>query len=365
MVASSENDPDNEPNIAPQLPCSPRSFAKAHLDRLRSESDALHAEVEELSQNFNNLCDEPESLRALRVQFDVLCTEVHHLEQVFHNAAGDDDYQQVIWDAVQRALRKRYLAEVASLRAAACFSGQKYAVASVDSVHERRGRSRSSLKSSDNTSSTETPNLSSSEESDSHCGQIFGPPPLIIHSIPPFSSSEESDSHRSGESSCIENSYVETPPQPIAVPQPKWISPATYPSFDNIMPSPVCPDLRTPSKMFLEGNIFIEPQQIDSSGEGGHCTRLADDDIVMVPDDQRNVIEASCLNLSLDDWFDPDFRQMHHGPSRAENEVQTVMEADVQTALEVLGFRRSKDDEEPEVLKPEPLLPVLLPLSFW
>jgi hypothetical protein len=138
---------------------------------------------------------------------------------------------------------------------------------------------------------------------------------------------------------------MEEPPKPMAVPPPKWApSPSAYPFLDDVMPSPVCPNLGMPPKLSpldQEGRRVSELEQLDSSAESGHY--------------QSGITEASCLSMSIEDWFDPEFRQVRNQssfenvPNMKANkygEVQTAMEEDVQMALEVLGFRRAKEDED-------------------
>merc|ERR1719316_2426535 len=153
----------------------------------------------------------------------------------------------------------------------------------------------------------------------------------------------------------MENSYIiETvaPPKPVAVPSPKWLPPVTVPGhayyqqeysaapFDQSyleMPSPICPDLRTPRKL---------PLPIEYRTATVHADEL----------DQHDIRDASCLSMSIEDWLDPELRQMPRQPSQDQvkkkrsifgDDIEiTAMEEDVQAALEVLGFRRCKGDEE-------------------
>jgi len=378
MVAACNDVTDSDP----QFPCSPRSFAKAHLDSLLRESAALNKDVLEFSQDFDSQADEPESLRALRSQSSILSAEVQNLERVFQNATSDS-CKQAIWDAVQRALRKRHLAELVSLRAAASFSER---VGTLPELDHRARRKHTSSKSSDNASSTEMP-LTSMDSDDaytscsSHAHTIEqdsdDASPTLSNAtrsdVPCRTSidhqqessvessaacSDALDSHRSSQPVSMENSYIiETvaPPKPMAVPSPKFgkfVAPETAsakscfqhecnmapfdPSYLE-MPSPICPDLRTPRKL---------PLPIEYRTATVHADEL----------DQHDIRDASCLSMSIEDWLDPELRQMPRQPSQDQvkkkrsifgDDIEiTAMEEDVQAALEVLGFRRCKGDEE-------------------
>jgi hypothetical protein len=351
MVANAENHTDS----TPPSPGSPRSVAKHHLDRLRAKSEALNIEVQEFSQEFESVTHEPESLTALRAQADILSAEVRKLEHVFQNATGHD-CQQEIWDAVQQALRKRYLAEVVSLRAAASLSKHG---CMLPKLERRAARKHISSQGSDNASSTEMP-LTSTDSDGSDVAS-----PTASFGI----SSDASGGCTSDDSVSMETSYVlgtpPSPPKPMVVPSPKWLPPEATPAHthhlqhcntstfyesDIEVPSPVCPDLRTPAKLPLplEVSNFEHPYQLD---------------------DQQDIGEASCLSMSIEDWCDPEIRQIHSRPPPLNKEsnkkateddqdhIVTAMEEDVQTALEVLGFRRCKGHEE----ESESLLSVFWP----